>query len=206
MRRDFGTYPLWLRCWHWANAVLFVVQLLTGLSMHYGAPAGPAVGFRSALLVHNTAGILLTLLYLWFLFGNLRYGNGRYYRFTPGELTRGMLSQTRYYLLGIFRGDPHPFPHGANRKFNPLQKMSYVVVMFVLLPPLIVSGWALFFPARMPDSVFGIPGVAICALAHTYLGFLLSLFMVVHMYLGTTGETVGELFRLMLVGESRAEP
>ncbi|HVO26398.1 MAG TPA: cytochrome b/b6 domain-containing protein [Candidatus Margulisiibacteriota bacterium] len=204
MSRDFGTYPLWLRCWHWGNAALFLAQLVTGLSMHYAAPGQPQVSFRAALLVHNTVGILLTLLYAWYLFGNVRYGNGRFYRFAPGDLTRGLLLQARYYLLGIFLGEPHPFPHNADRKFNPMQKMSYLVVMFLLFPPLIVSGWALFFPARLPDYVFGVTGVAICALAHTYLGFFLSLFMVVHMYLGTTGDTVGELFRLMLVGEPRS--
>ncbi|HVO23795.1 MAG TPA: cytochrome b/b6 domain-containing protein [Candidatus Margulisiibacteriota bacterium] len=204
MSRDYGTYPVWLRCWHWGNALLFVAQLVTGLSLHYATPGGPHAGFRAAMLVHNTAGILLTAFYGWFLFGNVRYGNGRFYLLAPGDLTRGLLLQARYYLFGIFRGDPHPFPHNAERKFNPMQKMSYLVVMGLLFPPLIVSGWALFFPARLPASVFGIPGVAICALAHTYLGFCLSLFMLTHMYLATTGDTVGELFRVMLVGASHS--
>ena len=204
MSRDHGPYPRWLRGWHWTNAILFVVQLVTGLSMHYAAPGAPAVRFRSAIVVHNTAGILLTASYLWFLFGNLRYGNGRYYRFTAGDLVPGMFRQTRYYLLGIFLGEPHPYPEDANRKFNPMQKMSYLVVMFMLFPALIASGWALFFPGQLPSYVFRIPGVAICALAHTYLGFLLSLFMVVHTYLGTTGSTVGQLFRLMVAGDSHS--
>ena len=46
MRREFGAYPLWLRFWHWGNAVLFVTLLITGLSMHYSNP-GPALGFRT---------------------------------------------------------------------------------------------------------------------------------------------------------------
>lgn len=202
MSREYGTHPVWLRCWHWGNAVVFTAQLVTGLSMHYSAPGQPQVSFRTAVLVHNAAGILLTLFYLWFLFGNLRYGNGRYYRFVSGDLTLGLLLQARYYLVGIFLGEPHPFPHNVKRKFNPMQKMSYLVVMFLLFPLLILSGWALFFPARLPEVVFGIPGVALCALAHTYLGFFLSLFMIVHTYLGTTGETPGELFRLMWVGDA----
>ena len=44
------------------------------------------------------------------------------------------------------------------------------------------------------------PGITVSALAHTYIGFSLSLFMVVHMYLGSTGTTLGELVRFMWSG------
>jgi thiosulfate reductase cytochrome b subunit len=195
---------LWLRVWHWSNAVLFVVLLITGLSMHYSGPDRPVVGFRMSVLIHNSAGVLLTLFYGLFLFGNLLLGNGRYYRLAPGDLTYGLVRQARYYLLGIFLGEPHPFPHTAARKFNPLQKLSYLVVMFGLLPMVILAGWALFFPAHLPENLFGLTGVALWAMAHGYLGYFASLFMVVHIYLGTTGETPGSLFRLMLTGHEAA--
>jgi thiosulfate reductase cytochrome b subunit len=207
MSREHDAYPLWLRCWHWINAGLFLALLVTGLSIHWAAPGTPAVKFRTAILAHNTAGILLTASYVWFLLGLVR-GNGRYYRLTVRDIVPGMFLQARHYLLGIFRGEPSPFPHDADRKFNPLQKMSYLVVMFALFPALIATGWALFFPADLPARVLDLPGVGIAAIAHTYLAFVLSLFMVVHVYLGTTGRTPGELFRLMLVGDrgAHAEP
>ena len=63
MNRWVHPYPVWLRVWHWSNALLFVVLLITGLSMHYSAPDRPTVGFRTTVLVHNTAGVLLTLCY-----------------------------------------------------------------------------------------------------------------------------------------------
>jgi len=201
MKRDFGAYPLWLRFWHWGNAVLFVILLITGLSMHYSKP-GPALGFRSDVLIHNTAGALLTLFYCLFLYGNLRLGNGRYYRIVAEDIEPGLLWQTRYYLWGIFVGSPHPYPDSEERKFNPLQKMFYLAVMYLLFPILTVTGWALLFPGQLPEAMFGVPGIGLWALAHTYTGYFVSLFMVIHVYLGTTGSTPGELFRLMWFGEA----
>ena len=203
MRRDLGPYPLWLRCWHWGNALLFVTLIITGFSMHFSKPGPPPLGFRTDVLIHNTAGILLTLFYCFFLYGNLRFGNGRYYLIEADDITPGLARQAGYYLWGIFAGSPPPYPHDAHneeRKFNPMQKMSYLMTMFVLFPILIVTGWALLFPHRLPEEMFGVPGIGVWALVHTYTGFFLSLFMVVHIYLGTTGETPGELYRFMWSG------
>ncbi|HVN18799.1 MAG TPA: cytochrome b/b6 domain-containing protein [Terriglobales bacterium] len=201
MRRELGAYPLWLRLWHWSNAVLFVVLLITGLSMHYSRPA-PSLGFRGDVLIHNAAGAVLTLFYCLFLYGNLRLGNGRYYHIVAGDIEPGLLLQTRYYLWGIFVGSPHPYPHSEQRKFNPLQKLFYLAVMYLLFPILTVTGWALLSPGRLPEAMFGVPGIGFWALAHTYIGYFLSLFMVIHVYLGTTGTTPGQLFRLMWFGET----
>jgi thiosulfate reductase cytochrome b subunit len=71
MRKESG-YPIWLRVWHWGNAVLFVMLLITGLNMHYSRLSSAPLGFRTTVFAHNTAGILLTLLYVFFLYGNLR--------------------------------------------------------------------------------------------------------------------------------------
>lgn len=202
MKRESTAYPLWLRFWHWGNALLFVILLITGLRVHYLNLRPSPVGFRADVLIHNAAGILLTLLYCLFLYGNLRLGNGRYYRVVAEDIAPGLLRQTSYYLWGIFVGTPHPYPHGEERKFNPLQKLFYLAVMYLLFPMVIVTGWILLFPDQLPATLFGVPGIGLWALGHTYIGFLVSLFMVVHVYLGTTGETPGALFRLMWSGET----
>ncbi|MBI3684302.1 MAG: cytochrome b/b6 domain-containing protein [Acidobacteria bacterium] len=198
-------YPLWLRIWHWLNAVLFVALLITGASMHFAQPGAPQLDFRTARLVHNTAGILLTLFYLIFLGGNVFGKNGRFYKLEAGDWTPGLVRQLRHYLLGIFRGEPHPYPHSAERKFNPLQKLSYAAVMYIAFPALALTGWVLFFPERLPERInfmtgTGIPGTAVFALFHSAIGYVLSLFMALHIYLGTTGETPFTLFRAMLTG------
>lgn len=197
-------YPLWLRIWHWGNAVLFVTLLVTGLNMHYSLPAAPPLGFRTDVLLHNSAGVLLTLFYGFFLYGNLRLHNSRYYRVLREDLNPGIIRQMCYYLWGIFVGSQHPYPPTRDRKFNPLQKLSYIAVMYLLFPLLVITGWSLLFPDRLPKMLFGVPGIGLWALVHTGTGFFLSLFMVIHIYLGTTGSTPAQLFRLMWFGEANA--
>lgn len=203
MTKESQSYPLWLRLWHWGNALLFTILLISGLSMHYAKPAPQPIGFRGSVLIHNAAGILLTLFYCIFLYGNWRLNNGRFYRILGEDINPGIFRQTVYYLWGIFLGTPHPYPHSESRKFNPLQKLGYVSVMYLLFPVLIVTGWALLFPDRLPDYTFGFPGLSLWATVHTYFGFFLSLFMVIHIYLGTTGTTLGGLYRLMWYGDSK---
>lgn len=203
MTKQSQSYPIWLRCWHWGNALLFTILLISGLSMHYARPALQPIGFRGDVLIHNTAGILLTLFYCLFLYGNWRLGNGRFYRVLGEDITPGIFRQSVYYLWGIFLGAPHPYPHSEFRKFNPLQKLGYISVMYLLFPILIVTGWALLFPDRLPDYTLRFPGLSLWATVHTYFGFFLSLFMVIHIYLGTTGNTLGAFYRLMWYGDSK---
>src|SRR5450631_2633530 len=93
MKRQLDSYPLWLCCWHWSNAFLFVILLITGLSLHYSHPGPPPLTFRVDIFIHNTAGVLLTLFYLLFLGGNLWLGNGRYYKITANDLNPGLWRQ-----------------------------------------------------------------------------------------------------------------
>lgn len=190
-------YPAWLRVWHWTNAICFITLMITGTSMHFAEPGTPQLDFRTARVLHNAAGALMMLGYFYYLTGSLLGRNRRFYTFQSGDFPAGALRQARYYLIGIFRGEPHPFPHTEERKFNPLQKLAYLSVMFLLIPVLIVTGVVLFTPDMLPER-----GVTAYAFAHTIVGYLLSLFLFVHMYLGTTGETATSLYRAMLTGDS----
>jgi len=148
-------------------------------------------------MIHNASGILLTLFYGLFLFGNLSsewpllQGCGRRYR-------TGIDPASPLLLVGIFVGEPHPYPHSDERKFNPLQKLFYLVVMFLLFPVLAVTAGRCF-PERCRRTCWACPESA-CGLVHTYTGFCLSLFMVVHMYLGTR-ERRWASFLVLCVGE-----
>lgn len=192
-------YPPWLRFWHWTNAAAFLVLVITGTSMHFAEPGVPQIDFRTARVVHNAAAGVMTAGYVTFLAGTIFGANRRYYKLNKGDIPQGALRQARYYLLGIFRGEPKPFPHGVNGKFNPLQKIAYVSVMGLLIPVLIVTGGVLFVPDMLPER-----GVTVYAFAHSIVGYLLSLFLVVHIYLGTTGDTLTGLYRAMLTGHTES--
>ena len=192
-------YPLWLRIWHWTNAALFLVLLATGLSMHY-SNAGWLLPFETAVPVHNAAGILLTLSWVVFVAGNLFGDNGRHYRVQLSDLTGRLWRQVVYYGYGIFVNAPHPFQVSADMKLNPLQKLSYLGAMALLMPLLILSGWGFLFAPHLPETLFGIGAIWIVAMLHLTVSWLLALFLLVHLYIITTGDTLWSNLRAMLTG------
>ncbi|TVQ87662.1 MAG: cytochrome B [Chromatiaceae bacterium] len=192
-------YPLWLRLWHWLNAALFLVLIATGVSLHYAGP-GWLIPFSSAVPVHNTAGILLTLSWLLFVIVNPRSSNARHYRLQlrtlPGELWR----QLHYYLHGIFTDAPHPFNVSARRKLNALQQLSYWGALVGLMPILILSGWGFLLSPWLPATLFGVGTIWLVAIAHLASSWLLVLFVIVHLYMITTGATPWSNLHAMLTG------
>jgi thiosulfate reductase cytochrome b subunit len=193
-------YPGWLRTWHWLNAALFIVLIWTGVEVHFAKPGTPGLGFQRSHALHNVSGILLTLGYVLLVLGNLMTSNGKHYRLSLEDVRRGLARQLRYYLWGIFRGEPHPYQHGEKQKFNPLQKVSYSIIMYIVLPLMMLTGWVILFPDKIPKNVLGIDGRLFYGLAHTFGGYLLGLFMMVHIYLGTTGTTPLALYKGILTG------
>ncbi len=193
-------YPVWLRLWHLANAILCLVLIITGISMQYSNPDYPIIRFDTAVSIHNVTGILLTISYLAFFIGNLITGNGAYYRIVIKGFAERLKRQFRYYLIGIFKGEKAPFRIDKTRKFNPLQKFSYVLIMYIVLPVTFITGWGLLFPEVILSKVFGLNGILLTDNLHLILGFLVTMFLFIHIYFCTIGATVGSNFRAMITG------
>lgn len=200
-------YPVWVRLWHTANAILFLILIVTGISMQYTGKTDYVlmVGFAKAVKWHNIAAMLLTFNYIVFVAGNILTDNGKYYRITKKNFLSELVKQFKYYSLGMFRGEKHPFPVTLERKFNPLQKLTYVLSMYVALPLLIISGFGLLFPEAVISRFLGISGMIITDILHITMGFLLSLFMIIHIYTCTLGARPASLFKSMLSGYHEAE-
>ena len=196
-------YPVWLRLWHWSNAILFVVLAYTGVRLHFGQRRGPIMSFETAFDVHNLAGSLLVVFGVLFFVGNVLGRNQNQYLSRPIDGLRGIIRQLRWYLIGIFKGEPHPYHVSTEHKFNPLQHLTYVGVMYVMVPLLILSGVALLFPGFLPEDVFGYPGVFWMAAIHWILAAAGILFIVGHLYLGSMGDKVRDLYAAMLDGYHR---
>jgi thiosulfate reductase cytochrome b subunit len=195
-------YPKWIRAWHIINALMFLILIVTGISMQYTDKENSSyvVGFAKAVKWHNFAALVLTASYMIFVLGNAFTENGRYYRIKKEHFVSDLMKQLRYYSFGMFRGEKHPFPVTLERKFNPLQKFSYVLAMYIGMPLLIISGIVLLFPELTLDNVFGLSGLVINDVIHITAGFFLSIFMVIHIYTCTLGATPFSLFRGMVSG------
>ncbi|MBC8320582.1 MAG: cytochrome b/b6 domain-containing protein [Bacteroidetes bacterium] len=200
MKNQVYLYPIWVRLWHLLNALLFLTLIVTGLSLQYSSNDYSLIRFDWAISIHDIAGIALCVAYIFYLFSNRFTSNGTYYQFhLTGMLVR-VLKQLRYYSIGIFKNEDAPYPISIDRKFNPLQKISYVIVMYVFMPIIVITGTALFFPEILPTDLFGISGIHIVDLIHIVTGFALSIFMAVHIYFCTIGKTALANFKSMING------
>jgi len=195
-------YPKWIRAWHVINVVLFLILIVTGLSMQYTDKenASYVVGFAKAVKWHNFAAIILTINYIIFVTGNLFTKNGKYYKISKKNFLEELVSQLKYYSWGMFKGEKHPFPVTEERKFNPLQKLTYVLAMYVAVPLLIISGIGLLFPEITITGFLGVSGLLMTDILHITMGFFLSIFMVIHIYTCTLGARPSSLFWGMISG------
>ncbi len=193
-------YPVWLRTWHWLNALLFLLLIFTGVNMQYANIKSPLIEFHSAVTLHNVSGITLTLNYLFFIVVNFISGNYKQYIPTLQNFISNLVLQTNFYLHGIFKNEEHPFKISNNRKFNPLQQFTYLQIMYAAVPIMVMTGWALLFPEVLIKQMFGISGLTLTDIVHTIGAFFLSVFIIGHIYLATTGTTILINFKAMVTG------
>ncbi len=201
-------YPIWIRLWHITNALLCLVLIVSGISMHYAGTESPSIRFDIAVSMHNISGVILTASYIFFILGNLFTGNGRNYLIQFTGFRKRMWKQIYYYSIGVFLKQTPPFPIGKERKFNPLQQVTYALVMYLFMPIIFVTGWALLFPEIIIEEWLGISGFAATDLLHLVSGFFISFFLVIHLYFATMGKTPTEHYKSMITGyhEDHSEP
>lgn len=193
-------YPVWVRLWHITNALLCLTLIFSGISMQYSNPEFPLIRFDLAVSMHNISGIVLTFSYAMFFIGNLTTGNGKYYRLRIKGLFKSLFKQAMYYSFGIFKGEKPPFPVTMEMKFNPLQKFTYQVAMYVFLPVVFLTGWAMIYPELIIADIMNFSGLQITSLLHVTAGFLISLFLIIHVYFCTIGNTLSSNFKSMING------
>lgn len=192
-------YPLWLRIWHGINAIGIIVLIITGISMQSSIETS-VIGFNLVINLHNIAGVVVTLSYFVFFIGNIVTNNGKYYLIKLKGFIKQPLKQAYYYSWGMFHGMKTPFPLSEKRKFNPLQKYIYVMIMYLVVPGVIITGFALLFPEIIIEKVYDFSGVFVTAIFHSALGFFISVFLLIHLYVASIGKSPTENFKSIITG------
>ena len=184
-------YSKAVRCWHWGNALLFLMLLISGFLGHF------AIGNIPLLVtLHQVCGFLLVACWIGFVLINLFSGNGVHYKVKTQGLIGRCIRQAQFYLFGIMKGEAHPFSADEKGKFNPIQQLAYLAVMYGMVPLLLITGLLCLYPE--------VAGYGYWMLKlHLVLSVIALLFIVVHLYLCTTGDTVGQTFRSMVDGYHR---
>lgn len=175
-------YTRFERFWHWTQALLIVFLVVTGLEVH---GATHWLGFEDAVEWHSALGIGWFVLYVFILFWQITTGEWKQYIPT----TRKLMAVVRYYLIGIFRGEPHPVPKSERNKHNPLQRLTYLGIAVVLIPVQVTTGLLYYTYNSWPEWGIRLPLEPV-ALIHTAGAYALVAFLVVHIYMTSTGHNL----------------
>jgi thiosulfate reductase cytochrome b subunit len=193
-------YPVIIRIWHLLNALFIITLIITGVSMQYTGTGYEFINFNKAVKIHDIFGIMLSVNYLLFLIANIVTGNAKHYFYkTKGFMTQ-ITRQFMYYMVGIFKNEKHPFPVTVQRKFNPLQQFTYVIIMYLFIPLMVMTGLAFLFPTLIFNRVLGIPGIFLNDIIHVLTAFFCTMFMFIHIYFCTIGDTFTSNFKSMITG------
>lgn len=197
---SFGCYE---RLWHWTMALSGMGLITTGLALHTGAWRWP-ISLATAVKVHNAMAVVLMLNAFLSLFYHLATAAIRTFLPQPQGLFMRMLEHLEYQTRGIFRGGPHP-SEPAGQKLNPLQQLTYLALLNLLFPLQITTGVLLWVVGSWPTVGAELGGLTILAPLHNLGAWLFLTFFVLHVYLVTTGRTIGEHLRAMTTGYQLVE-
>ncbi len=194
-------HPLPVRIWHWINAFSVLSLIITGVQIRYIGLID-VVSLELAVSLHNWIGFaLLGNFFLWLSFYLFSDKIGIYHpELNPKKYYREAWRQMRYYGWGIFKGAPNPHHISANNKFNPLQRVSYQIIMLLILPVQIFTGVLLWDIERFSGAVALLGGVRIVDTVHVLLFIFFVGFLFVHVYLATLGHTATAHIKAMFTG------
>ena len=191
--RKIYLYSRYERFWHWLQMALILILLVTGLEVHglYNW-----LGFHTAVTIHNFAGITWLIAFAFFVFWVFTTGEWKQYIPT----TKKMIEVIRYYAYGIFRGESHPVPKRKEAKHNPLQRLVYLNLAAFLLPIMMITGFLYWSYNSWLD--WGFPGFSLGLIAWIHMAgaFAIFSFVIVHVYMTTTGHSIFAHTKAMISG------
>ena len=194
-------YKSFERFWHWMQAILIFFLAFSGFEIH---GIYSFFGYRDAVRYHNIAAYLFIGLIVFAIFWHLT--TGEYKQYIPSF--KNIKAQLDYYIFGIFRNAPHPTKKTVLSKLNPLQKLTYFGLKILVIPLSASSGLLYMFyryPTRLGIEAINIHTLKFIAVFHTIAAILLVLFLVTHLYLITTGDSITSNLNAMLTGYEELE-
>jgi len=192
-------YDAYERLWHWLQASAIMMLLFTGLIIHKPHFFG-MFSFPFVVSIHNVLGFILLINAALALFYNLASGEIRQYLPEPRGFIARSMAQAMYYSQGIFAGKPHPLEKTKANKLNPLQQITYLAILNILLPAQVITGVMIWGLQRWPVIAAELGGLPVLALVHTLVAWAFAAFIVMHVYLTTTGHSPVAGIKSMIVG------
>ena len=162
--------------------------------------------FAYIVQVHNVLGFVLLINAALALFYNLASGEMRQYLPEPKGFVGRSIAQAMYYSRGIFAGEPHPLEKTPEHKLNPLQQITYLAILNILLPAQVITGVLIWGLQKWPELANSLGGLPILAPIHTLVAWAFAAFIVMHVYLTTAaGDTPAAGIKSMVSGWEEVE-
>lgn len=195
MRRVY-LYARFQRFWHWMQAIIIFALLVTGMEVH---GLFRLMGYEAAFYAHNAFAVALLAFIALAFFWYITTGDFRQY-LTEGNLLEKITLQVRYYMVGIFKNEPHPFKKNEISRLNPLQRITYLMLTLVGLPMQITVGFVYFYFNELVELGMDPAWLGPVAHLHTLLAYMLVGFVIMHIYMTTTGHTLTSNIKAMITG------
>ncbi|MDJ0781404.1 MAG: cytochrome b/b6 domain-containing protein [Desulfosarcinaceae bacterium] len=191
--KNIYLYTRYERFWHWLQMALILILLITGFEVHDQITL---LGYETAVAVHNFVGLTWLIAFAFFVFWVFTTGEWKQYVPT----TKKMFEVIRYYSYGIFRGESHPVPKRKEAKHNPLQRLTYLSLAALLLPMQMITGF--LYWGYNSWAAWGLSDLSLqlIAIVHMAGAFAILTFLIVHVYMTTTGHSLFAHIKAMITG------
>ena len=138
-------------------------------------------------------------------FYHLASGEIRQYIPEPKGFFGSAIQQARYYVRGVFLNERHPFEMIPEKKLNPLQQVTYLMILNVLLPLQVLTGLAMWGAQHRPNLAASLGGLTVLAPLHGLIAWVFAAFLLLHIYLTTIGRTPTANIKAMIAGWEEVE-
>jgi thiosulfate reductase cytochrome b subunit len=198
---DLYINPLPVRIWHWLNAMGFVALIITGTFIRYSDRFN-LMSFETAIKTHNWVGFAVIANY--FVWLGFYLFSDRITVYHPELNFRKFFDkafkQMMYYGYGIFRGHKSPHKVLPHDKFNPMQSITYQIVMLLVVPVQFITGLMMWDIKRFEVPIAMVGGLNTVVTVHVLIYIFFVAFTMVHAYMGALGATPVTHFREMFTG------
>lgn len=201
MKTNVYIYKSFERFWHWMQALLIFMLAGTGFEIH---GSYSFFGYQNAVKYHNISAYAFIILIAFAIFWHFATGEWKNYIPTAENIKE----QAKYYLVGIFKNAPHPTKKTELSKLNPIQRLVYLGLKVLVIPVMVISGLLYMYyryPAKDGVSGMNILSLEPIAILHTLGAFSLIAFVIAHVYLISTGETITSNLKAMITGYEELE-
>jgi len=175
--------------------------ILTGVQLRY-VDLFNVMSFEAAVELHNWVGFTVIANYFIWLGYYLFSDRIKVYHpeLDARKFFRTWFQQVRYYSYGIFKGEKSPHNVLPYDKFNPMQMVTYQLVMLVAVPVQFITGIMMWDVKRFEVWVEILGGLRVVNTIHVLMFILFVFFILVHAYMGALGKKPSTHFKEMFTG------